>query len=68
MVKVDHAAVNWDAQRQRWLVRLQAGEQVIGRPAPKRVQADDAAPRAVAVQAARDEGCEPDWLRVTVTR
>ncbi len=69
MLRVDTAAVSWDAERKRWLIRLRVGEEVIKRVAPKAArEADDEALRSLAVKTANDEGYDLDPLCVTVTR
>jgi hypothetical protein len=35
MVRMDSASVSWDANKKRWVIRLQVGEEVIKRAAPK---------------------------------
>ena len=69
MLKADKAAVNWDTAKKRWVVRLQMGEEVIKRPAPKTPRdANDDLLRSLAVATAKDEGYELDTSSVTVAR
>jgi hypothetical protein len=69
MLKADNAVVNWDAARKRWVIRLQSGEEVIKRPAPKTPRdASDDLLRSLAVTTAKEDGYELDDSRVTVAR
>jgi hypothetical protein len=69
MVEISNAAVNWDAQKKRWVIRLQIGGEVIKRPAPKAArETDDELLRSTAVQIAEDEGYHLNPSDVTVTR
>jgi hypothetical protein len=69
MVEVDNAAVTWDAQKKRWVIRLQVGAEVIKRPALKTAHdADEDLLRTVAVKIAQDEGYYLNSSTVTVAR
>jgi hypothetical protein len=69
MTKADGARVSWDAQKKRWSVHIQAGEEVIKRPCPKASQGmDEQALREMAIQTARDDGYELDPSRVAIVR
>jgi hypothetical protein len=69
MVRVDSAAVSWDAQRKCWVIRLRVGEEVIKRTVPKVAHdTDDEILRSTAVKTAEDEGYELDPMSVTVMR
>ena len=69
MLKADKAAVNWEAAKKRWVVRLQSGEEVIKRPAPKTPRdANDDVLRTLAIKTAQEEGYELDATSVTVGR
>ena len=69
MVRVNAAAVSWDAERKRWLIRLVVGEEVIKRAVPNATRdADDEVLRSLAVETAKDEGYDLNALCVTVTR
>jgi hypothetical protein len=69
MVRVNTAAVSWDAERKRWLIRLRVGEEVIKRAVPNATRdADDEVLRSLAVETAKDEGYDISPLCVTVTR
>jgi hypothetical protein len=69
MLKADKAVVNWEPAKKQWVIRLQSGEEVIKRPAPKTPRdATDDVLRSLAVTTAQDEGYELDASSVTVAR
>ena len=70
MIKADTAAVNWDADKKAWRVRIQVGEEIIKRPCDKKVKrdADDAALRTLAVKTAQDDGYEVEPGNVSISR
>jgi len=69
MLKADKAVVNWEPAKKRWVIRLQSGEEVIKRPAPKTPRdAHDDHLRSLAIATAKDEGFELDASSVTVAR
>ena len=56
MVRVDSAAVSWDAPRKCWVIRLRVDEEVIKRTAPKVAHdTDDEILRSTAVKTAKDD-------------
>ena len=69
MTQADKAEVVWDAEKKTWRVRVQIGEEVIKRPLRGQGQdADEAALRAAALDAVKDDGYDVDPGNVTVTR
>jgi hypothetical protein len=69
MVEVNQAAVTWDAEKKRWVIRLQVGAEVIKRPGLKTGRdADDESLRSMAVQVAQDDGYRLSPAAVTVSR
>jgi hypothetical protein len=69
MVEVNNAAVSWDADKKRWVIRLQVGGEVIKRPGLKRGRdADDESLRSMAVQIAQDDGYQLSPAAITVSR
>ena len=69
MVVVNQAAVTWDADKKRWVIRFQIGAEVIKRPGLKTARdADDASLRSMAVQVAQDDGYQLNPEAVTVSR
>jgi hypothetical protein len=67
-MRADCVEVSWDAGKSKWIVRIQAGEEVVRRvfDAPK--HADDETLRAAAQRTAQEEGYEPDVGQITVKR
>jgi hypothetical protein len=67
-VVADRAEVSWDTNKNKWLVRIQSGEEVIRRHCDLPKGTDDQALRAAAEKAVQEEGYEPDATRITVRR
>lgn len=70
MMKADLAQVSWDAQKNRWIIRIQAGEEVVKRSpekGPDRDAADEQL-RSIAIDTAHGEGYEIDPSAVTIAR
>ncbi|MBV9034468.1 MAG: hypothetical protein JO182_08235 [Acidobacteriaceae bacterium] len=65
-MKADRVEVSRDTQNNRWLVRIQVGEEVIRRHCEAPPDADGATLRNLAVQTAADEGYSVDASDVTV--
>jgi len=69
MVQVNEAAVTWDADKKRWVIRFQIGAEVIKRPGLKSTRdADDESLRSMAVKVAQDDGYQLSPAAVTVSR
>ena len=69
MMRADSAALSWDAQKKRWLIRIKVGEEVIRRPASgKGKDADETVLRSTAVKLASDEGYQLEPSSVTIAR
>ncbi len=69
MVEVKQAAVTWDADKKRWVIRFQIGAEVIKRPGLKTGHdADDESLRSMAVKVAEDDGYQLNPASVTVSR
>lgn len=58
MMKADRVEVSWDEQKNKWLLRIAVGEEVIRRYCGESKSADQANLRSAAVQTAVDEGYE----------
>jgi hypothetical protein len=67
-VLADRVEVSWDANKNKWLVRIQSGEEVIRRHCGLAKGADDQALRAAVEKAVQEEGYEPDLTRITIRR
>ena len=67
-MQADRVEISWDAEKKKWLVRIQAGEEVIRRRFQAPRNSDEQALRAAAQKAAQEEGYEPDLEAVTVGR
>jgi len=67
-MRADRVEVSWDANKSKWLVRIQNGEEVIRRYCNLAKGADDGALRAAAEQTVKDEGYELDPSKVTIQK
>lgn len=65
-MKADRVEVSRDTQNNRWLVRIQVGEEVIRRHYEAPSDVDGATLQSLAVQTAADEGYSVDVSDVTV--
>jgi hypothetical protein len=63
-MKADRVEVSRDEQGNRWLIRIQVGEEVIRRHCHESRDADQDTLRSAAVKTARDEGYTVDPLNV----
>ena len=67
-MKPDRVEVSWDAEKSKWTVRIQIGEEVIHRYCDSPRNADGAALRAAAAKTVADEGYEADPAKITIRR
>jgi hypothetical protein len=67
-VTVDRVQVSWDAAKSKWLVRIQAGEEVIRRHSDLPKNADEQTLRSTALKFVQEEGYEGDLSRIMVQR
>ena len=67
-MRIDRAEVSWDAQKSKWLVRIQNGDEVLRRHCSLPKNADEQALRAAALKTVQDEGYEADPATVTISR
>jgi hypothetical protein len=65
-MKADRVEVSWDSQKNKWLVRIVVGEEVIRRYCNDAHSVDKEKLRASAVQTASDEGYQVDPLSVSI--
>jgi hypothetical protein len=64
----DTVEVSWDTSKAKWMVRIQAGEEVIRRHCDLTKNADEQALRSAAEQTLKDEGYELDSAAIAVRR
>ena len=67
-MRADRVEVSWDSERAKWLVRIEAGEEVIRRHCDVPKSTDERTLRSTAAQIVRDEGYEVDEAQVVVRR
>jgi hypothetical protein len=67
-MRADSVEVSWDAVKSKWMVRIQAGEEVIRRHCDLPKSADEKALRSAAEQTLKDEGYEPDSVAIAIRR
>ena len=67
-MRADRVEVSWDANKSKWLVRIQNGEEVIRRHCDLPKGAEEAALRTAAEQTVKDEGYELDAAKVSIQR
>jgi hypothetical protein len=66
-MKADRAEVSWDAQKNKWLVRIIIGEEVIRRFCDDSRTVEPAALRASVLRTVREEGYEIDPASITLS-
>jgi hypothetical protein len=67
-MRADTVEVSWDAEKNKWLVRIQVGDEVIRRHSDAPKDADEQALRSAAQNVMRDEGYEPNAAQMTIRR
>jgi hypothetical protein len=67
-MRADRVEVSWDTNKSKWLIRIEAGEEVIRRHCDLPRNADEPALRSAAEQTVRDEGYEPDQAQIGIRR
>lgn len=67
-MRADRVEVSWDQDKKKWLVRIQAGEEVIRRYCDSGRDADEQKIRAAAQKTLADEGYEANGVPVVVKR
>jgi hypothetical protein len=65
-MQADTVEVSWDAAKSQWLVRIQAGEEVLRRHCALPQDASEQALRQAAQDTLKDEGYELDGAAITV--
>ena len=67
-MQADRVEMSWDTTKSKWLVRIQAGEEVIRRYCDLPKNADETALRQSALKTLADEGYEADGAGINVQR
>jgi hypothetical protein len=67
-MRADRVEVSWDRDKDKWLIRIQAGEEVIRRHCDIPRDADEQKIRAAAQKTLVDEGYELNSGQVVVKR
>jgi hypothetical protein len=67
-MRADRVEVAWDTDKKKWLVRIQAGEEVIRRYCNSPRDVDDQKIRADAQKTLVDEGYEADGVQIVIKR
>lgn len=67
-MRADRVEISWDSNKNKWLVRIQAGEEFIRRYCNSPKNADEKQIRADAQKALVDEGYEADGAQIVVKR
>jgi hypothetical protein len=67
-MRADNVEISWDPAKAKWMVRIQAGEEVIRRHCDLTKNADEQALRSAAEQALKDEGYELDSAAIAIRR
>lgn len=65
-MRADQVEVSWDTAKSKWVVRIQAGEEVIRRYSDLSKNADESKLRLAAEETLKDEGYEADASIVSV--
>jgi hypothetical protein len=67
-MRADRVELSWDVSKSDWLLRIEAGEEVIRRHCAVPKNADEQTLRSAAQQTVEDEGYEPDLSQVIIRR
>jgi hypothetical protein len=67
-MRADRVEVSWDERKHKWLVRIEAGSEVIRRYCDHARDVEEEKLRSAAEQTVSDEGYEIDPSRISVTR
>jgi hypothetical protein len=67
-MRADRVEVSWDADKSKWWVRIQSGEEVIRRHCDLPKSADESKLRSAAQKTVEDEGYEMDSANVIIQR
>ncbi len=67
-MRPDRVEVSWDTAKSKWLIRIEAAEEVIRRHCDVPKNADDQTLRAAVQKTVTDEGYELDPTAVSIRR
>jgi hypothetical protein len=67
-MQADRVEVSWDEEKKKWLVRIQAGDEVIRRHSDAPIGADEQELRSAAQNVLRDEGYDSNGVQITIRR
>jgi hypothetical protein len=67
-MRVDNVEVSWNAAKSQWLVRIQAGEEVLRRHCNLPRDASEQALRRAAQDTLKDEGYEVGGAAITIQK
>ncbi len=67
-MRPDRVEISWDTAKSKWLIRIEAGEEVIRRHCDVPKNADDQTLRAAVQKTVTDEGYELDPTAVSIRR
>ena len=67
-MRADTVELSRDANKKKWLVRIQSGEEVIRRHLDVAMDADEQTLRSEAQKVIQDEGYEADLADITIHR
>jgi hypothetical protein len=67
-MRPDRVEVSWDTTKSKWLIRIEAGEEVVRRHCDVPKNADDQTLRAAVQKTVTDEGYELDPTSVSIRR
>jgi len=65
-MRADRVEVSWDADQNKWVIRIQVGEEIIRRICDVPKNAAEATIRSAAQDAIQNEGYEPDVSRMII--
>ena len=67
-MRADRVELSWDAAKSEWLLRIEAGEEVIRRHCAVPKNADEQTLRSAAQKTVEDEGYDPDLSQLVIRR
>jgi hypothetical protein len=67
-MRPDRVEVSWDTEKSKWLIRIEAGEEVLRRHCDAPKNADDQTLRSEVQKTVADEGYELDPTSVSIRR